>query len=314
MKRLPKNIALLLALTSATLITLLSCGGGGGGGGQASGKTSTIRGHVAGVSTALAPMGESSSMLARLKEFISFPKTANAQGSECVGITVTAQQGGNTIATTTTDSGCNFQLAVSPGNVTLIFITSTLPNSVSTVVVVPANSVVIIVVILQPTQVVVQQNQLVHPPISCETGTVNVTKETGTDFVVDGGGEACISAKGNCAVNLDPENIVLQNCGQCIDARGTAQVSLTANDGSISCDAGENGINTVGNAVVNLSASDTVTINSGQNGIQAVGNSSVNIIGTVGCTIQGGEKAIQQQGNATVNTDGCNLIGGGSQD
>jgi hypothetical protein len=56
MKRLPKNIALLLALTSATLITLLSCGGGGGGGGQASGKTSTIRGHVAGVSTAVAPL------------------------------------------------------------------------------------------------------------------------------------------------------------------------------------------------------------------------------------------------------------------
>ena len=176
--------------------------------------------------------------------------------------------------------------------------------------VVPANSVVIIVVILQPTQVVVQQNQVEHPPISCETGNVSFTKEQGTDFVIDGGGETCISAKGNCTVTIDPENIILQNCGPCIDARGTAQVVLTANDGSISCDAGENGISTVGNAVVNVSASDTVTIHSGRNGIQAVGNSSVNIIGTVGCTIQGGENAVQQQGNATVNIDGC----GGSQD
>lgn len=314
MKKLSTITSLVLVLTLATSISLLHCGGGGGGGGQASGNTSTIRGHVAGVSTAMVPLSKRPPMLAQLMEFIGFPKTANAQGSDCAGIKVTAQQSGSTIATATTDSGCNFELVVPPGNVTLIFITTALPNSVSTVLVVPANSVVIIVVLLQPTQVVVRQNQIAHHAISCETGTVDVTKDQGTDFVIDGGGEACISAKGNCTVTIDPENIILQNCGQCIDARGTAQVVLTANDGSITCDSGENGINTVGNAMVNLNASDMVTINAGQNGIEAKGSSSVNLSGTAGCTIQGGEKAVQVQGNATVNTNACNLVGGGSQD
>ena len=99
MKKLVKNISLFLVLTLAASISLLSCGGGGGGGGG--GQMSTIRGNVADV-MAMIPMGEKSSMLAQLKDLLSFLKTANAQSSEVEGITVTAQQGGMTIDTDVT--------------------------------------------------------------------------------------------------------------------------------------------------------------------------------------------------------------------
>jgi hypothetical protein len=141
MKKLPTSMALFLALILAGSISLLSCGGGGGGG---QGGTSTIRGNVADV-VAMAPRKEEPSMLTLFKDFFSFSKTANAQGSGVSGITVIALQGGVTVDTSTTDSDGNFILTASPGNVTLVF-----PDfDASIVIFIPASSVLIIVVVLQ---------------------------------------------------------------------------------------------------------------------------------------------------------------------
>ncbi|MBI2485984.1 MAG: hypothetical protein HYW01_03320 [Deltaproteobacteria bacterium] len=313
MKKSAKTISLFLTLALATSISLLSCDGGGGGDGQAGG-TSTIRGNVADVVTAMAPMGEKSSMLAQLKDLLGFSKTANAQGSEVEGITVIAQQDGNEVDEDITDSNGGFDLTVFGGDdVTLIFVTPTF--TVFTVVVVPANAVVIIVVILQPTQVVVQQMQQVLGPIRCEGGIFEFAKAEDTDFVIDGGGEDCIRAEGNCIVNIDPENIILTNCERCIRAEDEAQVTLTTTDGDISCDANEDGIRTKDNATVNLSASGSgdITILAGENGIRAEDTSIVELDATGICTIQGDENAIRQDATATVDTSGCNelnLIGG----
>jgi hypothetical protein len=91
----------------------------------------------------------------------------------------------------------------------LVFITNTF--TVSTVVVVPANAMVVIVVILQPTKVVVQQMQVAQNAIRCEAGMVNIP-DGGANFVIDGGGEDCIRAEGNCIVTINAENITLQDC------------------------------------------------------------------------------------------------------
>ncbi|MGE5465465.1 MAG: hypothetical protein ACM3QR_00145, partial [Syntrophothermus sp.] len=137
MKKSAKNISLFLVLALASSISLLGCGGDGKG--MGGGQMSTIRGNVTDV-MAMAPMEGKSSMLAQLNDFLSFSKTAQAQGSGVAGITVEAQQGGMTIDTDVTNQEGNFTLTVSPGNVTLIFTTPMLLNPVSTMVDVPENS------------------------------------------------------------------------------------------------------------------------------------------------------------------------------
>ncbi|HZX13003.1 MAG TPA: hypothetical protein VFF49_01215, partial [Thermodesulfobacteriota bacterium] len=86
-KKTSRYISLILLLTLATSLNLLSCGGGGGGGG---GETTRISGNVADVMTAMAPIKEKPYMLALIKDFFSFSKKANAQGSEVEGIEVIA--------------------------------------------------------------------------------------------------------------------------------------------------------------------------------------------------------------------------------
>ena len=94
MKKSSRYISLILVLTLATPLSLLSCGGGGGGGG---GGTSTINGNLADVMTVMAPIKEKSSMLALIKDFFSFSKKANAQGSEVEGIEVIAEVNGEEV-------------------------------------------------------------------------------------------------------------------------------------------------------------------------------------------------------------------------
>ncbi len=92
MKKSSRYISLILVLTLTTSLSLLSCGGGGGGGG-----TSTINGYVADVMTVTALIKEKSSMLALIKDFFSFSKKANAQGSEVEGIEVIAEVNGEEV-------------------------------------------------------------------------------------------------------------------------------------------------------------------------------------------------------------------------
>ncbi|MCI0454454.1 MAG: hypothetical protein L0Y68_05615 [Candidatus Dadabacteria bacterium] len=304
MKKFPKNISLFLALTLVISITLLSCGGGGGGGGGQAGGTSTINGNVADV-VAMAPRKEEPSMLTLFKDFFSFSKTANAQGSGVSGITVIALQGGVTVDTSTTDSDGNFILTVSPGNVTLVF-----PDfDASIVIFVPASIVLIIVVVLQPDEVIVEEMEI-DGTINCETGFIEIVKEDDVDLVIDGEGGDCIRVGGNCTLNIDPENIILTDCERCIRAEGGAEVTLATTDGDIICDASGDGISTVGNATVILDASGSgdIDISAGGNGISAVGTSEVNLFATGVIDIFGGQNGVEAKGTPLVDLDGGSCI------
>src|SRR3989337_14899 len=101
MKKSSRYILLILVLPLATSLSLLSCGGGGGGGGQGS----TISGNVADVMTAMAPIKGRSYMLALIKDFFSFSKKANAQGSDVEGIEVIAEVNGEEVDVAITEIG-----------------------------------------------------------------------------------------------------------------------------------------------------------------------------------------------------------------
>jgi len=73
MEKSARFISLFLMLTLAVSIALLGCGGGGG-------QASTIRGAVTNV-TAMVPIKEKTSMLARIGELFSLSTAASAQGS-----------------------------------------------------------------------------------------------------------------------------------------------------------------------------------------------------------------------------------------
>ena len=217
MKKSSRYISLILVLTLATSLSLLSCGGGGGGGG-----TSAINGNVADVMTAMAPIKDKPYMLALIKDFFSFSKKANAQGSEVEGIEVIAEVDGEEVDVDITDGNGNFVLTIpGGGNVTLIFNIDGFIVSIQ--IFAPEGTVVNIVVALDQVEdeVIVKELEI-DGTFGCETGAIIVAKAEDADFVIDGEGGDCIRVGGNCTLNIDPENIILTDCERCIRAEGTS--------------------------------------------------------------------------------------------
>jgi len=307
MKKSSRYISPILVLTLATSLSLLSCGGGGGGGG---GGTSTINGNVADVMTAMAPIKGRSYMLALIKDFFSFSKKANAQGSDVEGIEVIAEVNGEEVDVDITDGNGNFVLTVpGGGNVTLIFNIDGLIVSIQ--IFAPEGTVVNIVVALDQVEdeVIVEELEI-DGTIHCETGFVEIVKEDDVDLTVDGEGGDCIRVGGNCTLNIDPENIIFTDCERCIRAEGTSEVTLTTIEGDISCDASGDGISAVGNATVILDASGSgdIDISAGGNGISAVGTSEVDLFATGVIDIFGGENGVEAKGTPQVDLDGASCI------
>ena len=307
MKKSSRYISLILVLTLATPLSLLSCGGGGGGGG---GGTSTINGNVADVMTVMAPIKEKSSMLALIKDFFSFSKKANAQGSEVEGIEVIAEVDGEEVDVDITDGNGNFVLTVpGGGNVTLIFNIEGFIISIQ--IFAPEGTVVnLVVAVDQVEDEVIVEELEIDGTIRCENGLVEIVKEDDVDLTVDGEGGDCVRVSGNYTLNIDPENIIFTHCERCIRAEGTADVTVTTEDGDISCEASADGISAVGNATVNLGASGSgdIDISAGENGISAVGTSEVDLFATGVIDISGGENGIEAKGTPLVDLDGASCI------
>jgi hypothetical protein len=309
MKRLTKNISLLMILITTISIILSSCGGGGGDG--QSSESGTINGRVSDVMMTIVPMQERSYMLALLKGIFSLSRTANAQAPGLSGITVSAIVNGNTVDTDTTDAEGNFTLTAS-GNVTLVFTTDEF--SVSIDISIPQGTVINIVVTLLPDeqspddQVEVEDLEIAGT-IRCETGVLNIS-DLVNDIVIDGGGEDCVRVEGNCALSIESNNLTLTNCERCIDAGGTGQVMITSGD--ISCEAGEDGIRSRGNSVVTLDALGDIDILVGENGIRAEGNSTTSLSATNDINVSGDENGIRAEGTPNVNVSAggeCTIFG-----
>lgn len=298
------NYILILFFIAAVPLTLLACDSGGGGGNQ-DGQTTVINGRISNV-IAMKESADKSIKFADIIEMLSLIKEAKAQGS----ITVTAIIDGVTVDTTITDPDGSFTLSFmldSTENVTLIFdIDGTI---VSITITVQEGSILDIVIIIDLNAPPGDEVEIVEleGPIRCETGTLEITKNPDEDLVIDGGGEDCIRTAGNCNLIIDPENIILTNCENCVDARGTSDVTLETFEGDIFCDASEDGIKTVGNATVFLDVNSDVSITAGENGAKASGNSVISFEADA-CIFDTGEESFETNGNATINTDGCGEI------
>lgn len=296
-----KGMLFLLLTAMAASMALLACDGGGGGNGG--GQTTTINGRISNV-IAMKESADKSIKFADVIEMLSLIEEAKAQGS----ITVSAIIDGVTVDTTVTGPDGSFTLSFmldGAQNVTLTFdIDGTI---VSITITVQEGSILDIVIIIDLNAPPGDEVVIVEGPIRCETGTLEITKNPDEDLVIDGGGEDCIRTAGNCNLIIDPENIILTNCKNCVDARGTSGVTLETFDGDIFCDASEDGIKTVGNATVFLDVNGDVNVSSGENGAKADGNSVISFAADA-CIFDSGEDMFDTNGNATINTDGCGEI------
>lgn len=297
MKKVKGMLFLLL-----TAMALLACDGGGNGGNQ-NGQTTVIQGRISNV-IAMKESADKSIKFADVIEMLSLIKEAKAQGS----ITVTAIIDGVPVDTTVTDPDGSFTLSFlldGAQNVTLSFdIDGTI---VSISITVQEGSILDIIIIIDLNAPPGDEVEIVGGPIRCENGTVEITKNPGEDLVIDGGGEDCIRTAGNCNLIIDPENIILTNCENCIDARGTSDVTLGTFDGDIFCDASGDGIKTVGNANVFLDVNGDIDVSAGENGAKADGNSVISFAADA-CIFDSGEDTFDTNGNATINTEGCGEI------
>lgn len=295
---------LLFLLVVGFVAVSTGCGGGNGTGEEARARDSTIQGNVAQVLAALRPSRERPSFFARWHEVFPLVPAAHAQAATLAGITVVARQGSITLDTARTDAAGDFTLQVASGTVTLVFTTASF--TVSTALTVPARTTVVLVVILQPTQVIVPTQVVVvegeSAPIHCTGGRIRLLDETQNDVVIDGGGEDCIRAEGQCTIDLAFRSLTLTNCERCIRAEGNADVLLTTG-GGIRCTAFEDGIRAEGTSSVTLDAA-SLTIAAGEHGIRAEGEADV-VLDVPTCAIDGREKPVRIEGRATV--DGCGL-------
>jgi hypothetical protein len=268
---------------------------------------STIQGNVAQVLTARRPGHERPSQFARWPDLFRLVPPAYAQTATLAGITVVARQGRTRLGSVTTDAGGNFTLQVVAGTITLEFTTATF--TVTTDVLIPAESTVVLVVVLHPTQVVIPTQLVVAeeaqelPPIRCTGGRVRLIDEEQRDVTLDGGGDDCLRAEGSCTLDLTFRSVTLTNCQRCIRAEGNASIHLTTT-GAIQCTASADGIRAQGTAQVWLDAGSRIALEAAEHGIRAAGTADIRLDAPA-CVIDSDGQHVRLDGNATVT--GCGL-------
>jgi hypothetical protein len=255
----------------------ISCDGGGDSSGQNT-QTTTINGTVTNI-IASAQKEERSFKFTKILDLITFIKEAKAQG----GVLVTAIIDGIIVDSDVTDPEGNFTLTLeldSATNVLILFDVN--GEDVSIELVVEEGSILNINISIDLNappgdEVEIVEMEEVKGPIRCENGTVNIIKNENETLVIDGGGEDCIRAEGNCTVFIDPEDILLTNCERCVDAKGTSVVTITSPNGDIVCEASEDGYRAEGDAEIVIDATGVIDILAGDNGLKAEGNSIISL-------------------------------------
>ncbi|MGH7901912.1 MAG: hypothetical protein ACRENZ_09265 [Thermodesulfobacteriota bacterium] len=283
-------ISLLSLLIIVVSMGLLSCDGGGEGGGQPSGDKTTIRGSVSNV-IAMGPADErSSTIMAKIKDFLSILKKANAQDGS--NIVVTCLVNGSPVQTVDTDADGEFvcEVPISPnGNVVTLNFEMDGESESFVFVVPPGIDVVFLVVILNFPQNDVEATDMeFEGSIRCEDNEIiEINMQDDTEFVLDGDGGDCILTAGNCSVIIHHENITLTGCNTCVDARGNSSVEFLTNNGDIVCEATKECVISRGTASVMMDAiGGNITLNSdGDNCIRADGTSEMELNSSGDCTI-----------------------------
>jgi hypothetical protein len=291
----------------------ISCDGGGdnNGGGDNSGQntqTTTINGRVTNI-IASAQKEERSFKFAKVLDLITFIKEAKAQG----GVLVTAIIDGITVASDVTDPEGDFTLTLELDSATTVLILFDVNGEdVSIELVVEEGSILNINISIdldapEGDEVEIVDMEDTQGPIRCETGTVEIIANINDSVVIDGEGEACIRTEGNCTVVIDSSDILLTNCEECVDARGTSEVNIISPDGDIVCEASEDGFRARGDAEIVIDALGAIDILAGENGVKADGNSFISL-GADTCVINSLESPIDVSGNAVIDTSGCGEI------
>lgn len=287
-------------------LTFFACGGGGGGDGSSAGGTSsslsTINGTVTDVLVSAEPR-TGSHFLVKLNDYFSFIKPATAQDTGLSGITVEAFLNGVLVGSTTTDSSGRFTLNIPPGDIVLLF--STDGFSVSTTVLVPLGGLVTMEVSIQPGQpqnIVLRDMVVALGPIVCGAGSIDISGDEITQFIINGGGNDCIRTEGTCSVIINPMNVDLLHCSSCVNASDNSQVTIIAMGGEVQCDSSEEGIKTTGNASVIVESGESINIESEVDaGIEAGDTSTVELTAP-NCSFEGEPTQAEA---AMVNTEGC---------
>jgi hypothetical protein len=310
--------ACVLATILLTILSLTVCGCDGGGDGQPRGEATTIRGRVADIVTAMNQIEERPSVLSNIKDFLSISKRATAQTFDNIVVTCIAD---GAVAETTTNADGEFVCVVpdSPDGNSMTVNFRVDGEELSIVLLNPQgiNAVIVVVILdLQGNEVVVEE-MVFSGTLSCDDNeTKNIAIEGGdTELMIMGEGEDCIRTTGNCSVIIEHDNVTLNNCERCIDARGESRVSIVADnlddDGVITCDADAECIRARGNASVDINAFNTfggISFDSnGENCIRAQGTSAIELnFFDDNCTVIGD---IRIDGNPDVNgTENCDVI------
>lgn len=304
----PIHILFLIVLMILPAALYMSCSGGGNNTESGNNQQTTINGRIENLVTVSAG-SDKDSKFAHIRELFTLIKEAYAQG----GISVVALVDGIPVDTDVTDGDGNFTLVLdldSGANVSIVFEVN--GDVVSIDIFVSEGSIIELVVNIdlgadpgEEVQIVDMDDE--RGPISCETGTVQIFKNPGEEIIVNGGGEDCIRTAGNCDLTIDPENIVLTNCDNCVDARGTSDVTLLSPDGDIVCESSEDGFRARGDASISVQAQGTIDIFAGDNGLKADGNSTITLSAGL-CIIDSLEDPIDVNGNALVDTNGCQEV------
>ena len=279
-RRPPRHALLLLGMA-----LLLGCGGGGGGGGSAVAETArtTFAGNLA-------------------DDAVSAGETALAGPVEvCIE--------GTAFCTTVAADGF-FTLAGDVGGDVVLILTA--PDFTVRVPLtdVPLGATVrlsdircsTLTGLCHPDVIDITGGLVVRGPLRCGTGVVRVAHDG--DLVIDGRGEPCVRAEGNCDLTIEAASLTLENCEQCVRALGGSLVVLGGFVGDLECEAFGDGIEAGGSAAVVLDAANVFIRSLGGSGIHAHGTALVELAGGV-CFIEGADVAIREDGDARVVTDGC---------
>lgn len=315
----------ILALLLSGFVTACGSGGGSSGGEATTRETVTLSGSVAD-STASARIFNDETVTARLINFFSLTQSALAQqdGQVLEGILVEAFDGDIKVGEDITDAAGEFLIDNVPCGVpiTLIF---TFEGNVITLdgISVPCpetgdTGVVSMVVSLNFQQGQGQVDQiedeedLQNAAISCEGDEELILGSPEEDFIVDGGGFACMVTTGGCDLEVVAPAVIMENCSTCIDTRGDSGVVIETN--LFECFADGDGIRSVGNSEVDITlvgSESDLLISAGEDGVDSRGNSEIEIDGDEDdsndsdsiITIEGFTSGIVAVGNSETEVD-----------